>query len=158
MIIMTIKRPRLTFATGVTLLSALCCCSLVFGLVHQPYEAALSTPASFTLKNGNDRLDYIQNWGWEVEETPLSTQVLLIPNLLDSSYSSYISLQTSQGFPPLTDYCGEEVIQYTYRITNYPSEEEGIQLNLLCHENQVIAGEVLSPEIGGFIHSLAKPQ
>lgn len=157
MIIMTVKRPRIHFATLTTIASALCCFFLVFGLVHEPFETAMSTSISSSVKSGADRIAYLEQWGWTVEEIPLATQVLLIPEILDSTYTNYISMQEAQGFPSLMDFRGEEVIQYRYAVTNYPTGEEGVQLNLLCFDNRVIAGEVLSPEVDGFIHGLAKP-
>ena len=46
---------------------------------------------------------------------------------------------------------------YTYEITNYPTGETGILANLLIYKNTVIGGEVLSPQLDGFLHGLAMP-
>ena len=45
----------------------------------------------------------------------------------------------------------------TYEITNYPTGETGILANLLIYKNTVIGGEVLSPQLDGFLHGLAMP-
>ena len=47
--------------------------------------------------------------------------------------------------------------RYTYEVTNYPSGEQGVEAGLLIYKNTVIAGEVLSASLGGFIHGLAMP-
>ena len=47
--------------------------------------------------------------------------------------------------------------RYTYEITNYPTGETGILANLLIYKNTVIGGEVLSPQLDGFLHGLAMP-
>lgn len=160
MIIITARRPRLSFASLVSCVTTACAFFLVMGFVNRPYQEAMSNPSdiSHTVKNGGQRVDYLQQWGWEVGETPLATQILRIPTTLDSSYTHYIAMQLAQGFPSLEEFSGEEVIQYTYEIVNYPTGETGVQVNLLCHDSQVIAGEVLSPEINGFIHGLSFPQ
>ena len=71
-------------------------------------------------------------------------------------YSQYLELQASQGFE-LTDYCGKRVKRYTYEITNYPTGESGIQAGLLVYKSTVIGGDVLSAQLGGFIHGLEMP-
>lgn len=159
MIIITAKVPRLNFSFAMTLLSGVCAFCLVVGLVQHPFETTMSSspPTSHSVKNGSQRLEYLQEWGWKVEETPISTKTLKIPDYLDSSYEDYILLQTQQGFPSLEEFKGAEVIQYTYEVKNYPTGEEGVQVNLLCHNSQVIAGELLSANVNGFIHGLAAP-
>lgn len=81
---------------------------------------------------------------------------LIIPEQFDETYSQYLELQASQGFD-LTDYCGKRVKRYTYEITNYPTGESGIQAGLLVYKSTVIGGDVLSAQLGGFIHGLEMP-
>lgn len=161
MIIITAKCPRISFVTGVVALTTICALGLVVGFVQEPVTQVLSQPQSTlkttTVKNSKQRLAFLEQWGWEVEQTPLATETLVIPPILDSSYEEYMSLQQAQGFPSLQEFCGAEVIQYSYAVTNYPTGEESVQVNLLCYEDQVIAGEVLSRTLGGFIHGLEVP-
>lgn len=159
MIIITARRPRISFATGISLLTAFCSLLLVVGLVHEPFQVAMSTTSGETVrvKSSNQRITYLEQWGWEVDPTALATQTLLIPTILDDSYVEYMSLQTEQGFPSLSNFCGQQVVQYTYQVSNYPTGEEGVQVNLLCYQHQVIAGEVFSHEEEGFIHGLKRP-
>ncbi|MFI3253435.1 MAG: DUF4830 domain-containing protein [Eubacteriales bacterium] len=155
MIILTAKLPKFNFSTAVVAATALCSGFLVFSLAKAPYEATMASDHS--VKTQNQRLAYLQEWGWEVEETALSSQTLLIPDLLDESYDAYVALQTAQGFPPLSQFQGETVERYTYAVTNYPTGEEGIQVNLLLFQGEVIGGEVLSPTVNGILHGLEKP-
>lgn len=159
MIIITAKVPRLKFAPVVSALSGVCAVALIGGLVSNPYEPAVAvqSPVSHQVKNGNQRIEYLSQWGWEVAETPLATQTMKIPDVLTEDYATYVQMQIQQGFPSLGEFCGGDVIQYTYQVLNYPTGQEGVQVNLLCYESQVIAGEVLSPEINGFLHGLSYP-
>ena len=95
-------------------------------------------------------------YGWQVLEEPLATEELLIPEEMDESYDDYLALQTSQGFD-LEQYAGKRVKRYTYEITNYPTGEAGVQANLMLYRNTVIGGEVLSPQMDGFLHGLSMP-
>ena len=86
----------------------------------------------------------------------IAVEELIIPEQFDETYSQYLELQASQGFD-LTDYCGKRVKRYTYEITNYPTGESGIQAGLLVYKSTVIGGDVLSAQLGGFIHGLEMP-
>lgn len=155
MIILTARIPKLKFPQATAAATAAVCGFLVFSLVRTPYEPVLAQVE--TISSQGQRLEYLENWGWEVVETPLSVETLLIPETLDETYQTYLDLQASQGFPSLQDYCGETVERYTYAISNYPSGAVGMQVNLLIHNQSVIGGEVLSTEINGILHGLAMP-
>ena len=81
---------------------------------------------------------------------------LIIPEEFDDTYTQYLALQSGQGFD-LTQYSGKRVKRYTYEITNYPTGESGVQAGLLIYKNTVIGGDVLSSQLGGFIHGLEMP-
>lgn len=159
MIIITAKVPRLSFSVATSFLSGAVALSLLFGMTGQGDLPVMSSgnAVNQVVKNGSQRLEYLAQWGWEVDETPLATQTLQIPSVLGEEYGNYIQMQVRQGFSSLADFCGEEVIQYTYAVRNYPTGVEGVQVHLLCFDSHVIAGEVLSPEVGGFLHGLAYP-
>ena len=118
--------------------------------------AALLLRGGAELWGGEDRVEYLEAYGWEVNSEPLATQELLIPEEMDESYDEYLALQSEQGFD-LKQYAGKRVKRYTYEITNYPTGEQGVQANVLIYKNTVIGGEVLSPQMDGFLHGLARP-
>lgn len=158
MLIVTAKVPRRKLAFGVALAALLCCCALALnlssGAVREVGGSAAPDPKG--VKSNQDRVDYLATYGWEVVQEPLATQELIIPEEMDESYDEYLALQGEQGFD-LAKYAGKRVKRYTYEITNYPSGETGVQANLLIYKNAVIGGEVLSPQLDGFLHGLAMP-
>lgn len=103
-----------------------------------------------------DRINYLSDFGWQVSETPISIQELVIPEDVGEINAEYTSLQSDQGFD-LKKYAGKSVERYTYEVLNYPTGEVA-QANLLIYNSIVIGGEVLSPELDGFLHGLAMPQ
>ena len=109
------------------------------------------------VRTNEDRVAYLESYGWAVSAQPIAVEELIIPEAFDETYSQYLELQAGQGFD-LTDYCGKRVKRYTYEITNYPTGEAGIQAGLLIYKNTVIGGDVLSPQLGGFIHGLEMPE
>ena len=158
MLIVTAKVPRRKLAFGVALAALLCCCALALnlssGAVREVGGSAAPDPKG--VKSNQDRVDYLATYGWEVVQEPLATQELIIPEKMDESYDEYLALQGEQGFD-LAKYAGKRVKRYTYEITNYPTGEVGVQVNLLIYKNTVIGGEVLSPQLDGFLHGLAMP-
>jgi len=108
------------------------------------------------VETNQDRIEYLQSYGWEVSQEPLATQEILVPEDTDESYDDYLALQREQGFD-LTKYAGKRVKRYIYEVLNYPTGETGVQANLLIYGDVVIGGEVLSPHLDGFLHGLAMP-
>ncbi len=156
MIIFTTRVPRISFSTAVALTSFATVAVLAFAVVKQPFEPVFSSDTE-KLSTAQSKIQYLEDWGWEVVETPLATQNLLIPDTLDESYTDYIALQNAQGFPDLHQFTGETVQRFTYEVTNYPDKPQGIQVNILLYDKEVIAGEILSTEINGILHGLAMP-
>lgn len=159
MFIITAKVPRRKLALGAAAAALLCCCFLAFRLGDSaPCAAAASTTSAApkSIRTNQDRVHYLASYGWEVETEPVSSQELLIPKELDESYQEYAALQAQQGFD-LTKYGGKRVKRYTYEITNYPTGEQGVQVNLLICRHKVVGGEVLSPRMDGFLHGLSMP-
>lgn len=157
MFIITAKVPRRKIAIGAVFGVLLCCCAITLHLGGAARTAsAAAAPSPKGIRTNQDRVAYLSAYGWEVKEEPLATQELIIPDELDDSYLDYLALQQEQGFD-LERYAGKRVKRYTYEITNYPSGEMGVQANLLLYRTTVVGGEVLSPQLDGFLHGLAMP-
>ena len=158
MLIVTAKMPRRKLTLGVAAAALLCCCAIALNFGHALSREA-SAPASPNpkgVRSNQDRIDYLSAYGWQVSPEPVATQELLIPKEMDDSYTEYLALQTGQGFD-LQKYAGKRVKRYTYEVLNYPTGEAGVQVNLLICKNTVVGGEVLSPQLDGFLHGLAMP-
>ena len=156
--ILTARLPRRKLAIGVAAAALLCCAGLVMNLDPPalPTVAASTVPDTTGISSNEERVSFLSQYGWQVNQDPVVTEELTIPKEMDESYDEYLALQSQQGFD-LTQYAGKRVKRYTYEITNYPSGEQGVQANLLLYKNTVIGGEVLSPQLDGFLHGLAMP-
>ncbi len=155
--IVTAKVPRRKLALCIAVAALACCCAV--GLNFRGGAAQAAAPASPSpkgVRSNADRVEYLASYGWQVKEEPLATQELLVPQEMDDSYDEYLALQSAQGFA-LTKYAGKRLKRYTYEVTNYPTGEAGVQANLLIYKNTVVGGEVLSPQLDGFLHGLAMP-
>lgn len=105
-------------------------------------------------KTPEERLAYIQSFGWEATPEPAEVLEVIIPEEFDSVYQQYNSIQKKQGFD-LTSFAGKRVKRYSYVVTNYPGATGEIRFNLLIQGDKVIGGDVCSLEQNGFMHGFA---
>lgn len=107
------------------------------------------------VKTAKDRTDFIGQFGWEVDPEPISAKEVRIPSEFDKVLSAYNEIQRAQGFD-LSGYKRKTVMRYTYAVTNYPDWDGEVYINILVYRNTVIAGDVCSADVNGFIHGLEK--
>lgn len=93
--------------------------------------------------------------GWEVDPEPTGQMEVVVPSRFDQIYESYNDIQKAQGFD-ISRYKGETVTKYTYLVKNYPQEPDGVAANLLVYQGRIIAADLCSLELGGFLKGAAK--
>lgn len=125
---------------------------LLFGR-RESAEAPADLPR---LTTNEERLAYLQSFGWELEAEPLETLQFLLPETLNEPYLTYNKMQEEQGFD-LTGCAGKQIARYTYAVTNYPGRPLGVQANLYVCEEYPAAGDILCPGENGFQQGLAFP-
>lgn len=159
MFIWTARLRRGKLIAGAAAVLVLCgAVALVGGaLSARGVDAVSPAPASPKgIKTNEDRVAYLESYGWQVSAEPVAVEELIIPQEFDETYDQYLALQSGQGFD-LTKYKGKRVKRYTYEVTNYPTGESNVQAGLLIYKNTVVGGEVLSSQLGGFIQGLSMP-
>ncbi len=138
-------------------LALICSCLAVILLVSLPKGDVQTSLQSLKGKTNEQRVAYLQSFGWEVNTEPTQTVSVVIPSSFDETYESYNLLQKSQGFD-LTSYQGKKATRYTYTVLNYPTAQTStVSINLLVCDNKIIGGDVSSAALGGFMHSLTRP-
>ena len=103
------------------------------------------------IKTNEDRINFIKQFGWEVEIEPLKEQQVIIPKEFDKVFSEYNELQRAQGLD-LSQFKKKSVMRYTYTVKNYPNYDGEVYINLLVYRNNVIGGDVCSADVNGFVH------
>ena len=107
------------------------------------------------IKTNDDRIDFLEQFGWTVSEKPSDEEEVTIPHDFDKIMLSYNEFQRQMGLD-LAKYKGKKVMRYTYEITNYPEYEGRVYANLLVYRNKVIGGDVCSADASGFLHGFEK--
>lgn len=158
MFIFTTKfNKKLALAIIVGLGVILCAIILIAGAGDDKDSAETITQLySSDLKSNKDRVSYLKSLGWTVSEEPVDEQVIVIPRDFSGVYEDYNELQQSQGFD-LASYGGLEAKRYTYEVLNYPTGETGVVADIIIYGNTIIAGNIQSPALNGFMHGLEMP-
>ena len=110
-----------------------------------------------TVKNNEQRVAYLESFGWEVSAEPIEEQTITIPKSFDDVYSEYNDIQLQQGFD-LSQYQGLEAVRYTYQVTNHPQTTDTVVADIIVYRNQVIAGDIQCVSVDGFMAGLQFPE
>lgn len=117
---------------------------------------AMRTAAS----TAQERQEFLSQFGWEIGDDPIEVSEIIIPAEFDEVFTRYNEIQIAQNFD-LSDFQGRRVKRWTYEVLNYPGYEGRrgvVQANLIIDRGVVIGGDVLSLELGGFLHGFERPQ
>ncbi len=106
-----------------------------------------------SIADAADAARYLAGLGWEVEPQPLEIRELVIPRSFSGVFADYAALQARQGYP-LAEYGGMEAKRYSFRVLNHPSGEESIVADLVVCGQTVIAGDIQSTALDGFMTGL----
>ena len=108
------------------------------------------------IRENADRVTFLNAFGWEVAEEPVSIEEITIPKEFNEIYEAYNRMQKEQALD-LSRYRGKTLRRYTYQVRNYPDRDDPIWANLLIYKNRVIAGDICSSEFHGFMHGFQMP-
>lgn len=107
--------------------------------------------------SANDgRVQFLQNFGWEVTSSPLESGQVKIPEAGSQAFDRYNNLQKSQGYD-LSQYAGKKVMRYVYQVNNYPGATEPVYATMLVYKNEVIGGDVTNTTGRGKMQGFKMP-
>ena len=111
------------------------------------------TASRSKLSTTEGRTAFLSSLGWEVDPSTEEYKRVLIPDKLEGALSEYNEMQRKQGCD-LSRHLGQRCDQYTYEITNYPNSEQTVLVTLYVQGNRLIAGDIHSTALNGFMHGL----
>lgn len=136
--------------------------ALITLIVFIPSDRPASAPTAETMsyrfdkvKTAEDRIGFLAQFGWEVEETPVEETEVQIPAEFDKVFAGYNEIQKSQGLD-LARYKNKKVMRYTFTVTNYPDYKGKVLANVLIYRNKVIGGDICTADVHGFIHGFER--
>jgi hypothetical protein len=102
------------------------------------------------IRTNEDRVAFLAQFGWEVEQTPLEETTATVPTEFDKVFAAYNEMQRAQGLD-LAKYTGKDVTRYTFSVSNYKDFEGTVYANVLVYRNRVIGGDLCSADVTGFV-------
>ena len=96
---------------------------------------------------------YLKSLGWEIDRDTESFRTVIVPQKLEGIMAQYNKIQLKQGFD-LNAHLGKSCRQYCYEVTNYPGGEGKVIASLYIRDGAVIAGDIHSTAVNGFMHGL----
>ena len=161
MFVRSVRASTLKFAS-IAALAVLAILTLILFIPSYESPAPAANVAENTseirfdkIKTAGDRVQFLSQFGYVVEETPVEECEVTIPKEFDKVFAAYNELQKGEGLD-LARYKGKKVMRYTYKITNYEGYSEPVYANLLVYKNKVVVGDVCSAGPNGFAHGLSK--
>lgn len=106
--------------------------------------------------SNDERLAFLNSFGWEADPTPTETQEVRIPQEFNDVFTRYNQLQQEQGFD-LSEFAGKTAKRYVYALTNHPDGSANHYATILVHKNKIIGGDVTSTGQGGSMHGFEMP-
>jgi len=132
----------------------LCAIILIAGSLSRNSSKSVKSSLG-NLRTNEDRVDFLKELGWEVNETPVETQEIVIPREFKGVYEDYAKLQREQGFT-LDKYGGMKAVRYTYKILNYPGDPGNVVADMIIYGSTLIAGDIQSTALDGFMIGLVR--
>jgi len=139
--------------------------TLIALIVFIPGERPQVSPTAFSeeaasyhydkIKTPEARVDFLAQFGWTVDPTPVEEVEVKIPAEFDKVFAGYNEIQKNQGLD-LQKYKNKTVMRYTYLVTNYPDYDGRVLANLLIYRGRVIGGDICTADVHGFIHGFEK--
>lgn len=120
-------------------------------------KASTSGRENTNITTNEKRMAFLESYGWKVDENPIEVVEVTVPQVFNTVYNNYNTIQKEQGFD-LSRYKGKRVKRWSYTVTNYPAGKTGIRADLLIYNGTVVGGDVCTVALNGFMHGLTLPQ
>ncbi len=140
------RRLRLFLAGALLVFAALC-------LLETALAGQASAPAAAAVNEEETAAAYLEQLGWQIERPAAEVCEVRIPATFDAVLERYNDLQLTQQMD-LRPYCGQSALRCTFRLLNYPQPVGEVRANLLLVGGKVVAGDVCTAALNGFMHGL----
>lgn len=153
------KRKKTVVICGVVLIFMLAA-AFTFSkgaLFKDKTDSSEQTLAKTVLDTNEKRTEFLKSFGWDISAEPLETVDVQLPSESDEVIEMYNQIQTAQGLD-IKKYLGKKAVRYTYEVKNYPGKPENIRANIIMYKDKLIAGDICSIEINGFMHGFKAPE
>ena len=115
------------------------------------------TTAAPALTGNDARVKFLKDFGWEIENSPVESSQVRIPEQVTEVFDRYNQLQKSQGYD-LSKLAGKNAMRYVYKISNYPGATDPVYATVLVHKQQIVGGDVTDTSAKGKVQGFKMPK
>ncbi len=154
MVVVSIKTKLKWVLAGIVVLICLAILVMAVSLNIRGEQWAIAADLKYSLTAGDsdERIAFLKQFGWDVEEEPVEVTEVVIPETFNSVYEQYNEIQKQQGLD-LSKFGGVTCKKWVYQVTNYPKPGESVRATLLVADGKVIGGDISSVALDGFMTS-----
>ncbi len=105
--------------------------------------------------DNTQKVKFIKSYGWDIDDTPYEKEIVLIPEVFNKVLNDYNDMLVKSGFD-LTPFSGCEVTRFSYKLKNHTLDSQYARVNILIYKNRIIAADVSSTRLDGFMHAIDK--
>lgn len=131
----------------------LCIATVAFFFIIKSESEALGRAAMPTPNPDFSPCEYLKEFGITVDESEIVCDEIRIPYEFNEVFTDYNNIQRSQGFD-LEKFKGITLTRYTAPFEDYPDSTQNAYVELLTYEGNVVAADVYSTNLEGFIKAL----
>ena len=153
MFIYSVRASTVKFFGFIALTLALLTCAAVVSSDNTVLAASADSTVNFSgIKTNSDRVEFIEQFGIEVDDEAIEEKSFKMPDNFDRVIIGYNELQKKQGLD-LSKYAKKRVTRYTYKVTNH-TDEEDVYANIFVYRNKIVACDISSADPDGFVAPL----
>ena len=132
MVVVSIKTKLKWVLAGIVVLICLAILVMAVSLNIRGEQWAIAADLKYSLTAGDsdERIAFLKQFGWDVEEEPVEVTEVVIPETFNSVYEQYNEIQKQQGLD-LSKFGGVTCKKWVYQVTNYPKPGESVRATLL---------------------------
>ena len=150
MFVYSIRSSTVKFFGFLLLTLALVVGVAVFGRGDSVLASSDGVTVSYSgIKTDEARRGFIEGFGIEISDEAAEEKSFKMPESFDRVILGYNELQKKQGLD-LSKYARKKVTRYSYKVTNYNSDEE-VYANLFVYRGRVVACDLSSANPEGFV-------
>ena len=131
--------------------------AVIIAIIMAAGGSDTQTTSAPTLTGNDARVQFLKDFGWEVDNTPVESSQVRIPEQVTEVFDRYNQLQKSQGYD-LSKLAGKNAMRYVYKVSNYPGATDPVYATVLIHKQQIVGGDVTDTSAKGKVQGFKMPK
>ena len=131
--------------------------AIIIAMIMAAGGSDAQTTSAPTLTGNDARVKFLKDFGWEIENSPVESSQVRIPEQVTEVFDRYNQLQKSQGYD-LSKLAGKNAMRYVYKVSNYPGATDPVYATVLVYKQQIVGGDVTDTSVKGKVQGFKMPK